>query len=151
MFITPPIPNAGRNLNILKTVVSKHIFFICVNLYPILSYGLLYKLSPSKWKGVATICVSTGVEIWAILKALSADTFIFSSIFFPKIGGNVNADAMAKKSLKKNNPNDFHGKGLTSHCPKYCAKHLSFMIPVDVLNTKTVRSFESTGSTKGSL
>ena len=70
-------------------------------------------------------------------------------MYLPKIGGMVKAAAIAKKSLRKKRFNDFQGKGLDGPWPKYCAKHLSLMMPVEVLQTNVKSSFETTGSTIG--
>ena len=61
----------------------------------------------------------------------------------------VKAAAMAMKSLMKNRLSDFQGKDLDGPWPKYCVRHLSFTIPVEVLQKKVANNFEIAGSTKG--
>ncbi len=83
---------------------------------------------------------------WPILMAFDYDISQLEAIYLPNIGGIVNAEAIAIKSLKKNKFKDFNGKGLISPLPNLCAKNLSLVMPVLVLNTNTIRSFEIAGS-----
>jgi hypothetical protein len=65
---------------------------------------------------------------------------------FPKIGGIVNADAIAIISLKKNSVRADIGNFRSYPCPNLCASALSFTSDRVVLTTKVDISLTKTGS-----
>lgn len=62
----PPIPYAGKNLNILNTTEFVYIDFKYFILYWYDNSGRLYRSNPNKCIGVATNCTITGEVNWAI-------------------------------------------------------------------------------------
>jgi len=71
--------------------------------------------------GVTIVCRSTGHAIWAIRYPFTLEMPYFYEIIFPRIGGRVKAEAIARISLAKNSPIDAFGKGLMAVFPKCCA------------------------------
>lgn len=65
-----------------------------------------------------------------------------SLIISPKAGGIVKAEAIATISLRKNNPKDANGNGLTYLAPNLWANALSFMRLVVVFTKKVIISFK---------
>ena len=70
-------------------------------------------------------------------------------MYFPKIGGIVNADAIAIMSLVKNKPSAEGGNLRASPFPSLWAKALSFRREKVVFTKKTEASFEMAGSSPG--
>lgn len=70
-----------------------------------------------------------------------------SLINYPKIGGIVNADAMAMISLRKKSPKEAIGNGFFSFVPNLWVKALSLMRLVVVLTTNVIINFKKAGST----
>jgi len=58
----------------------------------------------------------------------------------------VNAEDIARRSLKKNNPKADTGNFLDFDFPNFCAKVLSFIIEAVELTTNTNSSFPINGS-----
>ncbi len=67
----------------------------------------------------------------------------------PKIGGIVNAEAMAIMSLKKNRFNADHGNLLGYPWPNFWVKALSLRRERVVFTANTASNFEMAGSSHG--
>ena len=70
-------------------------------------------------------------------------------MYFPKIGGIVNAEAIAMISLAKNKPSAEAGNLRASPFPNLWARALSFRREKVVFTKNTDASFEMAGSSPG--
>ena len=106
----------------------------------------MYKSRPNKWTGVPINWIKTGEDNCANFNAKLS--WILNCFYknFPKIGGIVNADAIAMISLKKKSVRAEAGNFLSSPWPNLWANALSLISERVVLTKNVDNSFTKTGS-----